>query len=258
MPRTRCPGCNTVMAVHTEDLGTKIDCENCGELFRAKRDRDEDELENQERERRTNRTAWIIACVVLVLLGIPCLACVGFLIYVNTAKVGFDKPWVTASLTAGLDGNIASASFPATPASNGLEDDVNTGDGAWLVYDHMERANSVSEAFAAIGDVGYDTKLGKPLEQTYLPLRSGIQVKFIDRALSQGNIARESRSTFCNYPMREIEYSRDDGSFIMRVIHITDAPKSIGTRMVVVVAGGVGIMLTDRDKLLQSVAFHTK
>jgi hypothetical protein len=92
-----------------------------------------------------------------------------------------------------------------------------------------------------------------PLDHVYLPLRKQIEETDINTPLSQATITNETRLTNLPYPAREVRYSNEDGAYVVRVIHVNDRSVKTGTRLVVVVAGGMGLKPADRDKFLQSV-----
>lgn len=268
MPIVRCPNCDEALQVDTRYLGTTIECDACDHEFRAKRSRrdDEDEAEDERprrqrrsmseqrtEEKKTNRTVWIVLMILAVVIGLPCLGCIGFVIYTNTAKVGFTAPWVDQSLN-GQDGNvIATASFPANPISQSFSDASGNGVGELLGYSHIDQADSISEAITAVAYIDYPSTMPNPLDQVYLPLRKQVEELYIDNPFTKATVTTETRLTNTQYPTKEARYTKEDGDYVVRVIHLNDISVKTGTRLVVVVAGGVGLKTTDRDKFLQSV-----
>ena len=268
MPILRCPNCDEALDVVTRELGTTVQCDACDHEFRAKRSRrdevedEEDELpqrrrssraNHREKEKKDNRTVFWIVGTVLVVLGLPCLGCLGFIIYTNTAKVGFTTPWVDQSLNAQDGKTIVMASFPANSVTQSFNDASGNGRGELIGYSHMDQAGSVSDAVTAIACIDYPNAMANPFDQVYLPLRRQMEELYVDTPISKGTISTETRLTHQQYPAKEARYSDDDGAYVVRVIHVNDRSMKTGTRLVVVVAGGMGLKPADRDRFPQSV-----
>jgi hypothetical protein len=267
MAKVRCPSCNEALDVHPDDLGTTVDCPSCDFTFRAKRSRQDDEhhdeerprrrrtrmAENRDDEKKTNRTVFWIVGIILVVLGLPCLGCLGFIIYTNTAKVGFNGTWTDHSVNAQEGTPIATASFPAIPVSQSFSDAAGNGFGELVGYDNIVQGNSITDAVVAIGYIDYPDRMANPLDQVYLPIRKQLEELYVDTPLGKASISNETRLTWTTYPTKEARYSSDDGDYVIRVMHINDRSVKNGTRLVVVVAGGYALKPADRDKFLQSV-----
>jgi hypothetical protein len=267
MPIVRCPHCDEADEVPTRDLGTSIECHACGTGFRAKRSQhDEDEDVDQPRRRRTsmsqqrdeekktNRTVfWIVACI-LVVLGLPCLGCVGFIIYTNTAKVNLSAPWTDHSLLDRDDRVLAIANFPRNPVNEPITSYLINANGSVLTFSSIgQGTDGLLDAVTLIGYADFQEVSTDVFDQEYQQLIYSVQKVIVDNPFHNSSPPVDRRGTYGGYPMKEATFTAEDGSYIVRVIHLTDHPKKTGARLLIVVAGGSALNISDRDKFLQSV-----
>ena len=270
MPIIRCPQCSEKMQVDGGDLGERVVCPGCDHRFAAREDAPDNERPSErsrpnsrlddgfDRPRpkaKSNKTLWIILIAVTVLLVLPCAGCIGFVIYVNTAKESFAGPWADHSVTS-FDGGPApvTASFPAPPISGVLTDTVNGGNGAALAFNNMDQAGSMKDAVFVIGYVDYPEGTTNPLDKGYLQIRTELTATHLYNPLMAPRIASEKSTTLSNnYPAKEAKYMDDDGGYVLQIIHVNDRPRNGPARLVVVLAGGVGMKEEDKQKFLNSV-----
>ena len=270
MPIVPCPNCRESVEIEPNWYGRRVVCPSCEQRFLAERptdDRDDndprrrDDDDDRPRRRRSRdddrpksggKGLLIVLGVVGGLLLLVCGGCVGFIVYVNKAKVTFDGPWSDQSV--GPDTGVAvTASFPKPGISEPLFDLAGGGNGSMIAYSNMDQDDSVKDAAFAIGYVDYPAGTANPLDKGYLALREQISERFVANPLMKPVIKKESSTTVNGYPAKEVEYAEDDGSFTLRVIHVNDRPKSAAPRLGVVLAGGTAMKDADKQKFLQSV-----
>ena len=272
MPIIRCPNCLDKMKVATEDLGERVVCPRCDHRFAAREDspaeggddrsgepsrsrvREEDSYDRPRPQRKSNKLLWITLGIVGVLLFLVCGGCIGFTVYVNTAKESFAGSWTDQSV-ASVHGGVApvSASFPMLPVSSALSDSTNGGVGTELAFNNMDQNGSMKDAIFLIGYVDYPAGTSNPLEKGYLPIRSALADTHLYNPLMSPRITSESPTTLYGYPAKEAKYSEEDGGFVLRVIHVNDRPRGSTVRIIVVLAGGTGMKDADKQKFLDSV-----
>ena len=265
MPTAACPNCLGEVEIAADRYGRRVVCPHCDQRFtpepprRRARDRDDTDEDEDDRPRRRSRAdtskkaLWVLLAVGGGLLGLGCLGCLGFLVYVNKAKVTFDGPWADHAVGPPGRGAAATASFPKPPVSDALADYANGGTGALVSFSQMDHEDSLIDAVFALGYVEYPPGTANPLDRGYLPIREQLSERFVANPLARPKIKRESPTTAYGYPAKEVEYSTDDGGFVIRVVHVTDRPRTEPVRLVVVLVGGTGVRPADRDKFLQSV-----
>ena len=273
MPIIRCPKCSEKMQVDRGDLDERVVCPSCDHRFAAREDspvddRDDDRPTDRGRSRsrpvddfdrprpkaKSNKLLWIILILVAIFVVLPCLGCIGFTIYVNTAKESFTGPWTDQAVLS-LDGGTApvTASFPALPVSSSLNDTVNSGSGSALAFNNMDQADSMKDAVFMIGYIDYPAGTTNPLDKGYLQIRTELTATHLYNPLMAPRIATEQSAVHYGYPSKEAKYMADDGNYTLRVIHVNDRPRNSPARLVVVLAGGVGMKEEDKQKFLNSV-----
>jgi hypothetical protein len=275
VPIIRCPNCNDQVEIEDDWYGRRIACPNCDEKFTPRRSRDDDgdrpssrrraAYDDDDRPRRRSRydaddrpakkgntVLWVVLSLVGVFVVLPCVGCVGFVIYVNTAKETFDGSWTDQSVAAG-GGPAVTASFPKSPVSRALMDAVNNGNGTALGYSNMDQGGSIKDAIFVIGYVDYPAGTANPLDRGYLAVRKQMEEAYMDNPLVPPTVASERGTTVGGYPAKEATYSDEDGSYTLRVIHVNDRPPGQPARLVVVAAGGTGMKDEDKQKFLNSV-----
>ena len=146
MPVIVCPNCRERMSVERGDLGERVVCPDCDHSFTARADpadggdeRGDDgrrpvrgrDADPPQKKGKSNSLLWIILALVSVFIVLPCLGCVGVLIYFNTAKASFPATWGDHTVDA-VEGGAApvTAAFPVAPVGGLLKDAVNGGSGA--------------------------------------------------------------------------------------------------------------------------------
>jgi hypothetical protein len=261
VPIVPCPNCRESVEIEPNWYGRRVVCPSCEQRFLAKRpldDREDDDDQPRRRRSRDDRPKsggkglLIVLGVVGGLLLLVCGGCVGFIVYVNKAKVTFDGPWSDQSVGPD-EGTAVSASFPKAAISEPLIDIVGGGNGSMIAYSNMDQDDSVKDAVFAVGYVDYPAGTANPLDKGYLALRELIAERFVANPLLKPVIRKESSTTVNGYPAKEVEYAEDDGRFTLRVIHVNDRPRTAAPRLVVVLAGGTGMKDPDKQKFLQSV-----
>ncbi len=270
MPIIRCPQCSEKMQVDRGDLGERVVCPGCDHRFAAREDAPDDDrpsdrgrpnsrlddgFDRPRQPAKSNKLLWIILALVGLFVVLPCLGCVGFVIYVNTAKESFAGPWTDHSVT-GLDSGSAavSASFPAVPVSSSLNDSLNSGTGSALAFNNMDQAGSMKDALFLIGYIDYPAGTTNPLDKGYLQIRTELTATHLYNPLMAPRIASEKSTTLSNnYPAKEAKYMDDDGGYVLQIIHVNDRPRGSTARLVIVLAGGVGMKDEDKQKFLNSV-----
>ena len=264
MPIIRCPICQDKMKVAPEDLGERVVCPGCDHRFTARDDDPADEDDDRprrgslERDRprrkpKSNKVLWLVLGTVGILVFLVCGGCIGFGVYMNTAKESFAGPWTDHSLVAADGGTAVRASFPAVPVSNVLADTTNGGNGTSLSFSNVEQTGSLKDAVFLIGYVDYPAGTANPLEKGYLPIRAEIADLHLFNPLVPPRIVSETGTTVSGYPGKEARYAADDGDFVLRVVHVNDRPKGSTVRLVVVLAGGTGLKEEDKQKFLNLV-----
>ncbi len=267
MPIIDCPKCRERMQVDSSDLDDRVVCPLCDHRFaprgdadddlprgrRPVRGRDEDDFD-RPRKKKSSALLYIVLALVGVFVVLPCLGCIGFVIYVDRAKQSFTGTWTDHPVISVQGGATpVTASFPMTPVSGLLADPVGGGNGAKLSYSNMEQDGSVKDATFAIGYVDYPEGTTNPLDRGYLPLRGAIADAYMDNPLVGPTVVSETATTVSGYPAKEARYDKDGGDFTLRVIHVNDRPKNGPVRLVVILAGGTGLKEEDKQKFLNSV-----
>lgn len=264
MPSVPCPNCPESVEIDADDYGRRVACPSCGHRFVAERPfdrRDDDDdrprrrrsrSDADDRPRSGSKVVGIVLAVLILVLLLVCGGCVGFLIYLGTAKESFDGPWSDQNVSS-QDVAIVTASFPRTGISESLNDPAGGGTGTMIAYSNMDQGNSVKDAVFMIGHVDYPAGTANPLDKGYLPIRQEVAERFVSNPLTKPVIKKESTTTVNGYPAKEVEYADDDGGFTLRVIHQNDRPKGSAQRLIVVLAGGTAMKDPDKQKFLQSV-----
>ena len=272
MPIIRCPQCQEKMQVDRGDLDERVVCPRCDHRFAAREDslaeggedrptdrgrarsRPADDFDRPRRKPKSSRALWITLGIVGALVFLVCGGCIGFAVYVNTAKESFAGSWTDQSV-ASVDGGVApvSASFPMLPVSSTLGDSANGGAGTELAFNNMDQNGSMKDAIFLIGYVDYPAGTMNPLEKGYLPIRTALTETHLYNPLMSPRITGESPTTLYGYPAKEAKYSEDDGGFVLRVIHVNDRPRNSPARLVVILTGGTGTKDADKQKFLDSV-----
>ncbi len=274
MPIIKCPNCGDRMQVDPSDLGERVICPGCDHRFAAQddsgdersqsrgrdaeerrpRSRSRDDDFDRPRKKKSNALLYIILGLVAVFVVLPCVGCIGFGIYVDKAKQSFGGTWTDHPVIS-LDGGAApvTASFPIAPVSGSLNDAGNSGTGATLCFSNMDQNDSIKDATFLIGYVDYPAGTTNPLDKCYLTIRSEIAEQHLYNPLVPPHVVSETPTTVGGYPAKEARYAKDDGDFVLRVIHVNDRPKSGPARLVVVLAGGTGMKEEDKQKFLSSV-----
>ena len=274
MPIILCPNCQERMNVSSADVGERVVCPGCEHRFVARDDapaprddddrprersrsrgRDDDRDYDRPRQKpKSNRLLWIVLITVGVLSLVVCGGCIGFGIYVNKAKATFESAWADHSV-ASFDGGSApiTASFPMPAISTGLNDSANKGTGSAFIFDNVQQQGSIKDAKFMIGFVDYPAGTENPLEKGYLPIRTAITADHMYNPLAAPRIASELPVTVGGYPGKEVKYMEEEGGYTLQVIHVDDRPKGGTVRLVVILAGGVGLKDEDKQKFLGSV-----
>jgi hypothetical protein len=263
VPIAICPNCTTEVDIDPDQLGRQVACPHCDQRFipeaRRRTRRRDDEDGADDRPRRRSRAAksrrWPVVLVAVFggLFALVCVCCMGLIVYMNTARVSFDGPWAEHAVGPPGGDRAASASFPKPPISDGLSDDANRGTGTLISYSQMDQASSIDDAVFALGYVEYPPGTPNPLERGYLPIREQLSERFVTNHLMKPKVKRESSTPAYGYPAKEVEYSDDDGSFVVRLVHVTGRPRAEPVRLVVVLIGGSNLRPADRVKFLESV-----
>lgn len=292
MPIIRCPHCDDRVEIEDDWYGRRIACPSCDKSFtpqpeggsprrtadddddrprgRSRYARNEDDRDDRPPPRSRSRSRsyddpppkkgnavlWVILILVGVFVVLPCVSCVGFIIYANTVKETFAGPWSDQSLTPVAGGPPAvTASFPKTPVSRSLTDAANGGSGSTLGYHNMDQGDGLADAIFVIGHVDYPAGTVNPLDRGYLEIRRQVEEGYMDNPLVPPTVASERSTTVSGYPAKETTYSDEDGRYTLRVIHVNNRPAGQPVRLVVVAAGGTGMKEEDKQKFLNSVKF---
>lgn len=287
MPVLHCPSCDAPVEIDADWYGRRIACPNCEHKFTPRRpgreDRDDrdgdrgyddrprrrdesDDRDDRPRRRRSreyddgpprkkgNATLWIVLSLVGVLVVLPCVGCIGFVVWAGTAKETFAGPWTDH--TVGTNGEV-SASFPKTPSSKFI---TVSGSSASEVkgFSNVNDANNPLDVEVAIGYVDYPAGTAAPLDKGYAEIKREVERAIIDNPLLNPTVAREATTTVNGYPAKEAVYDDDTGGYTLRVIHVTDRPPGATVRLVIVFAGGTAMKEEDKQKFLNSVKIGKK
>jgi hypothetical protein len=277
VPVIRCPKCDNPVEIERDWFGRRIACPACDHQFTPRRsmtdepddrsDRDDfddrprrtrSRYEPPPRKNRGNAVLWIVLSLVGVFVVLPCVGCVGFVVWGMTAKQSFDGPWADFSVT-GSDGGVAvSASFPKPPVARSLSDTPQGGSGSALGFHNMDNADSLMDAIFVVGCVDYPAGTPNPLARGYLELRQQIEGAYMDNPLVPPTVETEIDTKVAGYPAKEATYSEADGRYTVRVIHVNDRPPGAPVRLVVVACGGTNLKDDDKQKFLNSVTIGGK
>lgn len=272
MPTVTCPNCRDAVEIEPDWFGRRVVCPSCDHRFVAERPGRRDEFDDDEDRPRPRRKrsrydaddrprsggggkvlAWVVGIFAAVML-LGCGGCVGLLVWIEHAKVSFSGPWADHSDTDAAGAVTATASFPKPPVSGTLDDVANGGTGSMQSYHHLDQGDSMKDATFLVGHVDYPPGTANPLDKGYLPIRDQLAGEFVSNPLTGTPRPRsETKTTANGYPAKEATYADDDGNYVLRVIHVTDRPRTATVRLVVVLAGGNNLSAADRDKFLQSV-----
>ena len=156
MPIIRCPKCHDSVEIENDWYGRRIACPACDHQFTPRRSMGEDDRHDRDddrpRRRRSryddddrpakkggNAVLWVVLSLVGVFVVLPCLGCVGFVIWGMTAKETFAGTWTEHSVTHPLADSqpVVRASFPKNPVSRTLNDSTNGGTGSALGFSQM-------------------------------------------------------------------------------------------------------------------------
>jgi hypothetical protein len=279
VPIIHCPSCDDPVEIDDDWYGRRIACPSCEHKFtprragrgereddRPRRSRDRDaEWEDDRPRRRRSRdddgppkkkggVLWIVLTLVGVFVVLPCVGCIGFVVWVGTAKETFAGPW--ADHTVGANAEVT-ASFPHTPSTKYLTvSGSSTTD--MKGYSNLNDGDKPLDAEMAVGYVDYPAGTVGPLEKGYPEIRREIEDRLIDNPLARPTVSRETSTTVSGYPAKEAVYSEDDGGYTLRVIHVTGRPPGSTVRLVVVFAGGLALKEEDKQKFLNSVKIGKK
>jgi hypothetical protein len=275
VPIIHCPSCNDPVEIDDDWYGRRIACPSCEHTFTPRRpgreERDDDrprrrEYEDDRPRRRSrayddgpprkkgNAVLWIVLSLVGVFVVLPCAGCIGFVVWMNTAKDTFAGTWTDHSV--GANGEVT-ASFPKTPSSKYITVSGSTTSEV-KGFSNVNDANNPLDVEVAIGYVDYPAGTAAPLEKGYAEIKREAERVIIDNPLLNPTVARETTTTVSGYPAKEAVYDDDTGGYTLRVIHVNDRPPGSTVRLVIVFAGGTAMKEEDKQKFLNSVKIGKK
>lgn len=195
--------------------------------------------------------------IVLVLVGVfvvlPCVGCIGYVAWFMNASQSFDGPW--ADHSAGTP-PVVTASFPKPPRTKSPHVNGSTG-GEMVGYDHAVDGESPLDVIFAVGYFDFPPGTD-PLGAQFRDIRAAVEEEFTVAPLGKADIASDQKTTINGYPAREVVYSKDDGGYTLRVIHVTGGAPAGTVRVVVVFGGGTNMKDPDKQKFLNSVKIGKK
>lgn len=279
MPVIRCPNCRESVEIESDWYGRRIACPSCDARFTPerpdrrddlddrprRRDRDYDDRDD-DRPRRRRRYddapsrkkggagLWIVLALVGVLVVLPCVGCIGFVVWGMNAEQSFDGPW--ADHSAGSNAEVT-ASFPKTPSIKfpnviGSINDDMTG------YDNTLDGSNPLDAIFAVGYFDFPAGTPDPIAAHYPEIRQAIEDEFQIATVLAATVDQERHTTLYGYPAKEATYSEEDGRYTLQVVHVNDRPPGSPTRLVVVFVGGMNMKDADKQKFLNSVRIGKK
>lgn len=290
MPIIRCPNCNDNIEIEDDWYGRRIACPSCDKTFtpergggggRSRRASDEDERDDDRPRRRPrddddrdddrprprkrsrydddppkkgSPVGWIILALVGVFVVLPCVSCIGFIVWGNTAKESFNDPW---SDTAVGSPGVVTASFPKPPVTKFPNVTGSTG-GEVMGYSNVNDGNKVLDAEFAVGYLDFPSGTREPLTANYPAIRQAAEQTFMDNPVITPQVARETTTTVSGYPAKETVYNDDTGNQVLRVVHLNDRPPGQTVRLVIIFAGGPHMNDADKQKFLNSVRIGKK
>jgi hypothetical protein len=287
VPIIRCPECNDQVEIEDDWYGRRIACPSCDRTFTPRRrddrdddrddrparrraqddDRDDDRPPRQRRSRsrspydaddrpakKGNTVLWVVLALVGVFVVLPCVGCIGFVVWGMNARQSFDGPW--ADHAAGTPPQVT-ASFPKPPKSKFVSVAGSTG-GELMGFDNQNDADNPLEAVFAVGYFDFPAAGGDPLTTHFPAIRQALEEVFAVAPFIAADIDTDTRTSQSGFPTREAVYSKEDGRHTLRIVHLTNRPPGQPVRLVVVIAGGVNLKDEDKQKFLNSVRIAGK
>lgn len=290
MPIIRCPHCDDRVEIEDDWYGRRIACPSCDRQFTPQRgdrdDRDEkprgrsddwdDDRDTRDRKYRPGReddrprrrrrydddppkkgnaVLWIVLSLVAVFVVLPCVGCIGYVAWFANATQSFDGPW--ADHSAGTP-PVVTASFPKPPVAKFLDVKGSTG-GETIGYDHAADGSSPLDVIFAVGYLDFPPGTD-PLGAPFGDIRAAVEEEFNVTVIPgvKADLASDRKTTINGHSAREVVYSKDDGGYVLRVIHLTGGAPGGNVRAVVVFGGGVNMKDPDKQKFLNSVKIGGK
>lgn len=290
MPIIRCPSCDDRVEIEDDWYGRRIACPSCDKTFTPERergggddrprraadddrdapprrrprddDRDDDRRPSRSRSRydddppkkKGNPVLWIILGLVGVFVVLPCVSCIGFMVWANNAQESFNDPWADTAVGSPA---VVTASFPKPPVTKYPNVSGSTG-GEVMGYSNVNDGNKVLDAEFAVGYLDFPAGTRDPLTANYSAIRQAVEQTFMDNPVLPPKVARETTTTVGGYPAKEAVYTEETGNHVLRVVHLNDRPATAPVRLVVIVSGGPHLKDADKQKFLNSVKIGKK
>lgn len=254
MPIIRCPSCNDQVEIEDDWYGRRIACPSCDHTFTPRRgdergDRDDSPRRRDDRDddrprrsyggdddrpprrrsrydaddrpaKKGNGALWIVLALVGVFVVLPCVGCIGFVIWGMNAKQSFDGPW--ADHSAGTP-PVVTASFPKPPKSKFITV-AGSSSGELMGFDNTGDADNPLEAVFAVGYFDFPAGGGDPLATHFPAIRQALEELFDVAPFIAADIDTDTRTTQSGFPMREAVYSKEDGRHTLRIVHLNNRP----------------------------------
>lgn len=254
MPNVTCPNCGDPVRIRSADYGRGVDCPACDQRF-VPEDPDGDDAPRPKRPR-PKKARWPL--ILLGVLGgalvLSCLGCFGFFLWLGFKKQDYSGPWTDDTVQDDAGRPAVTAAFPVAPASVFPDDGGAGGDGSALAFNATDSDGSILDATFLVGYFDYPIGTADPLGRAYAGIRRTLGEEYVGNPLTGvPNPKTEAATTVAGYPAKQATWKKDDGEYVLQVVHVTDRPRGAKPRLIVVLAGGLNLKPADRDRFLQSV-----